>query len=204
MRIKRNILIGTLFLMASVSGGVHSAGTDLRLQERSASIFPILMYNSDIGCGFGGKGVVRNALHRNESFDLMLFGSSKGEQTYALSFSIPDFELRQGRSYALALDLNVSFEKMLKSNFFGIGNSTCDNEYQFPKELGKIECIASRAFRPTWIGEVGYRFATYCACRYDPSWGLLSPSVPGVGESVGSTVFAGLRLDTRDSQINPR
>ncbi len=170
----------------------------------SWSAFPILMYNSDIGYGFGGKGVVRNRFQRNESFDLFLFGSSKGEQNYVFAFSMPDFELRQGKEYPLALDLTVGFEKMLKSNFFGIGNHTRDNENQFPKELGDIRLILSRAFLPTFIAEAGCRFSTYCAYGYDPAWGTMSPSVPGAGESKGAALFAGLRWDTRDSQINPR
>ncbi len=198
-----NRVLWPLLLFMRIYGDTHSGETDPALRRRSASVFPILMYNSDIGTGFGGKGAVRNALGRSESIDVMLFGSSKGEQNYTFFFSMPDFELRQGKPYALALDLNLSFEKLLKSNFFGIGNGTRDNEFQFPKEQNKAECVLSRAFRSIWIGEAGYRFTTYSAYGYDPSWGMLNSSVPGAGESVGSSVFAGLRFDTRDSQINP-
>jgi hypothetical protein len=56
-----------------VSGSVPEA-------KRSFSGFPILMYDSDIGVGYGGKGKFVNYFGRKESLDLILFNSSKGER----------------------------------------------------------------------------------------------------------------------------
>ena len=86
-------------------------------KELSWSVFPIVIYNSDVGFGFGGRGVIKNIYSREESFDLILFGSTRGEQWYAFTFSIPDFELRQGKLYPFSFDLKIEYNKKLKSNF---------------------------------------------------------------------------------------
>lgn len=45
---------------------------------RSFSPFPILMYDSDIGFGYGGRVKFVDYLKNKESFDLILFNSTKG------------------------------------------------------------------------------------------------------------------------------
>jgi len=172
-------------------------------KPRSFSAFPILSYGSDVGFGFGGKGVRKNQFHRDESFDVILFGSSKGEQWVFLAFSMPDFELRQGKRYALALDAKLEYNKILKSNFFAIGNDTRDNEYQFPKETSKIDLILSRAFTERMIGELGYRLTHYSVYDFDPAWQTITTATPGAGENNVSALSLRLRWDTRDSQIHP-
>ena len=69
----------TVVLLFMFPGGFTIAQTGTSAQQvdtrqRSISVFPILMYDSDIGFGFGGKGVVKNQFHKNESLDLILFG----------------------------------------------------------------------------------------------------------------------------------
>lgn len=135
---------------------------------------------------------------------MILFASSKGEQWYKFTFSVPDFELRQGKRYPLSLDLSMEFNKQLKSNFFGFGNHTEDNNYQFPLELIKGELILGRAFTRRLIGEVGYRFTHYSAYGFDPTWGIISPETPGTGKSQVNLFSARIRWDSRDSQIHPR
>jgi outer membrane translocation and assembly module TamA len=171
--------------------------------QPSWSAFPILMYDSDIGLGIGGKGIVKNRFHRDESFDLILFGSSKGEQWTVFTFSIPDFEIRQGKRYPLAFDLSVEYDKLLKSNFFGIGNGSADNDFQFPREFVKIEAVLGRAFTERIIAQAGFRYARYSSYRYDPEWNTISGATPGSGETSVAGFFTRVRLDTRDSQINP-
>jgi outer membrane protein assembly factor BamA len=171
-------------------------------KPRSASAFPIVMYDSDVGFGFGGKGIVKNQFRQDESFDLILFRSTKGEQWYALTFSIPDFEIRQGRRYPLALDLKLEYDKFLKSNFFGFGNDSRNNDHQFPKEFANLELTLGRAFTERIIGEVGCRFTHYSVYDFDPAWGTITSDTPGAGESQVSLFSARLRWDTRDSQIN--
>jgi outer membrane protein assembly factor BamA len=171
--------------------------------QPSWSAFPVVMYDSDIGLGIGGKGILKNRFRGDESFDLILFGSSKGEQWTVFTFSIPDFEIRQGKRYPLAFDLSVEYDKLLKSNFFGIGNASRDNKFQFPREFVKIEADFGRAFTERLIAQTGFRYARYSSYRYDPEWGTISSATPGSGKTSVAGFFAKFRLDTRDSQINP-
>ncbi|OVE80410.1 hypothetical protein BVY01_00320 [bacterium I07] len=173
-------------------------------KKRSISAFPILIYDSDIGIGFGGKGVVKNHYHRDESFDLMIFFSTKGEQKYSFIFSCPDIEIRRGEKYDLALDVKLEFNKLLKSNFFGIGNSTINNEFQFPKESSKLEITLSRAFSKSLVAELFFRTYHFSIYGYNPAWGTLNTSISGVGESGISSVSLKLLYDTRDSHINAK
>ena len=205
--LKKVIYFSVVFFVTSSSKSMTDPNRDEKpynnRRVRSISVFPILMYDSDIGFGFGGKGVVKNQFMKNESFDLMLFGSTKGEQTYRFVFSIPDFEIRQGTSYPLALDIKLEYSKLLKSNFFGIGNDSPDNDDQFPRELSKLEITLGRAFLLKIIGEVGFRYWHTSAYDYDPAWQTITDTTPGAGESNLSTLSARLRYDTRDSQIHP-
>ena len=173
-------------------------------RPRSFSAFPILTYGSDVGFGLGGKGVLKNQFQRNESFDLILFGSTKGEQWYFLTFALPDVEIRQGKRYALAFDVKLEYDKILRSNFFGFGNDSRDNEWQFPKEFLKLELSLGHAFTAWVIGEAGFRFTHYSVYGFDPAWGTITAATPGAGESNVSAFSVRLRWDTRDSEINPQ
>ena len=77
----------TVVLLCTLLYGFSVAQTETSEQQiltrkRSVSFFPFIMYDSDIGFGAGGKGIVKNQFKKNESFDLILFGSTKGEQWY--------------------------------------------------------------------------------------------------------------------------
>jgi len=183
---------------------IVSAQSKLLEKKKSFSAFPILLYDSDIGFGYGGKGTIKNIYKKNESFDLILFNSSKGQQWYSFAFSIPDFEIRQGEKYPLALDLKIEYDKRIKSNFFGFGNDSQDNEFQFIREYAKLEFILSRAFTERIIGEIGYRLTPYSAYGFNPTWGTITAATSGAGESIVSLMTARIRWDTRDSQIHPK
>jgi outer membrane protein insertion porin family len=205
LTVKHKSLLIVLFFI-SFSGFSDAQLNTLKEQparKRSISVFPILMYDSDIGFGFGGKGIVKNNFQKNESFDLILFGSTKGEQWYVFTFSIPDFEIRQNTRYPLAFDLRLEYDKFLKSNFFGIGNDSEDNEWQFPKEFTKLELTLGRAFSEQIIAEIGLFYDFTSVYGYEDVNPMLSEDVPGTGENLTSYLTARWRWDTRDSQINP-
>jgi len=170
---------------------------------RTNSILPIVMYDSDIGFGFGVKSVFKNYCRHKESFDLLLFGSTKGEQNYVLCFNIPDSEIRHGTKYPVAVDVELEFDKLLKSNYFGIGNNPENNDFQFPRELTDIDLGLSHALNSQFIIGIGLRYAHYAAYGYDPNWGTITHITPGAGESDLTTASAFGRYDTRDSYINP-
>ncbi len=71
--------------------------------------------------GYGIKSFFLNYLQTDESFDIVLFNSTKGECWYRAVFSLPDFERRQGTVYPLALDLTIDYDKWIGYNFFGEG-----------------------------------------------------------------------------------
>ena len=201
---KFQILIWMLLLLVLFYDMVLASNVQKKEHRFSYSAFPILMYDSDIGFGFGGKGTVKNIYRRDESFDLILFHSTKGEQWYVFTFSIPDFEIRQGEVYPLALDFRVEYDKRIRSNFFGIGNNSPDNDLQFTKEFSKLELTLSSAFTPRLIGEFGYRFTVYSVYGYNPTWGTITAQTPGAGESLVSLLTGRIRWDSRDSRIHPR
>jgi len=201
------VILSIAFFLVPQSG-VSMAKADISNQvgtarQRSTSIFPILMYDSDIGLGFGGKGLVRNLFRKNESLDLILFGSTKGEQWYVFRVSVPDYEIRQGSRYPLALDLKLEYDKLLKSNFFGLGNNSKDNNWQFPRESAKIELTLGHAFTERIIGEMGLFFNHTSVYGFEDINPVMSANVPGAGETLTSYLTARIRWDTRDSQIHP-
>lgn len=168
----------------------------------SKSLLPIAMYDSDIGFGFGGKAVLKN-LKSGKSYDLVIFGSTRGEQWYAFTYSSLDPTLRRDSVYALALDLSIEYDKLLKSNFFGIGNNTEDNEDQFPREIFRFKGKASHAFSRDLAGLLSIRLAQMSAYGYEPAWPSRIAYMPGVGESQLLALESGAEYDTRDDVIDP-
>ena len=75
-------------------GNAHSQITDTletnnkvpQLVNNDFEIFPILSYDTDTGFGYGLKSFFLNFLGINESFDLILFNSTKGKGGTVLSF----------------------------------------------------------------------------------------------------------------------
>ena len=97
--------------------------------KKSLSVFPFLMYNTDIGIGYGGRAKFVNYLSRKESFDFIVFNSSKGARWYVFAFSIPDIEIRQGKKYPISFDLKAEYYKFLNYSFYGTGtDSKKENE----------------------------------------------------------------------------
>lgn len=178
------------------------------LAPQSESIIeplPILSYDTDVGLGYGAKAVFRNQLHHNESFDVVLFNSTKGERWYRFVFSIPDFELREGKVYPLALDLVVDYDKWIKNGFFGIGNSSSFGDREFyTKEPLEISLTLSRGFSPHIVGQVGakYRIIRNFNFSEDSHLVNLLPEL-NASKATFASLFANFRYDTRNSFINP-
>jgi outer membrane protein assembly factor BamA len=161
------------------------------------------MYDSDIGFGFGGKGILKNYYQKNESFDLVLFKSTKGQQWYKFTFSVPDFEIRQGQVYDWAFDFTVEYLKFINSNYFGLGNNTSDNNFHFTNENTKLSLSLSRAFTPTFIASLTYRCTFLNLYDFKTFPNLLNAKTRGAGRSQIGSVQIKIKYDSRDSQINP-
>lgn len=166
---------------------------------------PILMWDTDIGVGYGIKLFYYNPFKRNESLDLVLFNSSKGERWYRLVFSWPDFERRQGKIYPISFDILLDYDKYLKNNFFGIGSdSDFEDKEVYTREPFEITLTASRGFSTTLVGQLGLRYKTVENDNFEED-SRLADTLPGLntGRATVASVYANLRYDTRDSFINP-
>jgi endonuclease/exonuclease/phosphatase family metal-dependent hydrolase len=166
---------------------------------------PIFSYDTDVGFGLGGKVFVLNPLGMNESFDAVAFNSSKGERWYRLIFSWPDFELRQGRVYPIAIDAIVDYDKYIKNSFFGVGNQSkfADREF-YSREPFELNVVASRGWTETSVSQVTVKYRMIRNFDFERSTGLaaLAPSLnSGIARMASLTLTH--RMDTRNSYINP-
>lgn len=166
---------------------------------------PILSYDTDVGLGYGVKAFLLNQLSLTESLDLIAFNSTKGERWYRLVFSLPDFELRQGKVYPLSFDLIVDYDKYLKNNFYGVGNASREvDRDKYTKEPLEILGVFSRGFSREFVAQLGLKYRTVRNFNYDPDK-LFARSLPAInhGRSSAATFYASARYDSRDSYINP-
>jgi hypothetical protein len=197
------IFLALFTLMQFLRTEIRADKLDINKKSSKLNVFPIILYDSDIGLGLGGRTLLKDYYEKKESFDLLIFVSSKGEQLYMFQFSLPDAELRQRKSYALAYDIRIEWDKLLKSNYFGIGNNSPDNDFQFPREYFKIDQIISHTFSPFVIGEAGFLMIHHTAYNFDESWNTIQSETPGVEENLSAVLSGSMRRDTRDSQIHP-
>ncbi len=175
------------------------------LVKAKLDFLPILMYDTNVGFGYGAKMFYLNPLNMNESFDLVVFNSTKGERWYRFIFSLPDFERRQGKIYPIAFDLLLDYDKWIKNSFFGIGNNSKfeDREY-YTKEPVELRLTLSRGFSPYLVGQIGTSYKTIRNFNFEKNNGLavLEPELNRERVNVAS-LFTNLRYDTRNSFINP-
>ena len=178
------------------------------LNDKTLEPLPIISYDTDVGLGYGAKAFFLNHLGLNESFDIILFNSTKGERWYRMVFSIPDFELRQGKVYPYSLDLMIDYDKWIKNSYFGIGNNSKfeDREY-YTREPLELSITASRGFTQTFVGQLGMRFKSTRNFNFTNSTNQTSlinlPEEINPDKADFLSLFLNLRYDTRNSFINP-
>jgi outer membrane protein assembly factor BamA len=166
--------------------------------------FPILMYDTDIGVGYGGRGRIVNLLKIRESFDLMLFNSSKGERTYIFKFSVPDFEIRQGTIYSLSFDLSAEYSKYLKQYYYGIGpDSLKEDLTYFTDEQKELQMTLGRGFSPRFVMELQYVIRNVHTFNVEQDKPF-TEGLQAVGNMFSPFVALLLRYDTSDSRIHPQ
>lgn len=172
--------------------------------EKSVSAFPILMYDTDIGFGYGGKVKLVHYLSRKESFDLILFNSTKGERWSVFTFAIPDFEIRQGKTYAFSLDVRAENDKYLKYYFYGLGpNSAKESQTEFTYEKKELMVTLGRGFSPRLVLEAGYILKNVRYFKIEENRPFTT-TLKAVGDQFSPLAFLVIRYDTSDSQIHPR
>ncbi len=166
---------------------------------------PILSYDTDVGFGYGATGIFVNQFGINESFNVVAFNSTKGERWYQFKFSVPDFELRQGKIYPLSLDLSIDYDKWILYRFFGIGNrSSIDNEEMYTREPLDISLTLSRGFTKNIIGQVGFRYMSIRNFNFESDSRLIHIA-PDLNASTVKrmSIVSIFRYDTRNSFLNP-
>jgi len=173
---------------------------------KSFSPFPILMYDTDIGFGYGGRVKFVDYLGWKESLDLILFNSTKGERWYVFTFSIPDFEIRQGRRYGLSLDLKAEYDKFLKYNFYGLGAlAPKSDKTVFTYENIQLPLVFGRGLTAHLVVEAAYtlrwvRFGE--PVEAGTYFGEIAALAAGGRRFIPFASLA-LRYDTSNSQIHP-
>ena len=159
---------------------------------------PILSYDTDAGFGYGAKAFLLNQTGHDESLDMTLFNSTKGERWYHFVFSMPDFELRQGTVYPFAVDLTIDYDKWISNSFFGIGNRSAYGSLEtYTREPLEISIAASRGFTEHSVLQAGVRYLTI------RNFNLASGSTLTESRATTNSLFVEYRYDSRDSFINP-
>ena len=180
-------------------------------------LFPILSYDTDAGFGYGAKAFFYDQLNTRESFDIILFNSTKGEQWYKFVFSTPDFESRQGTEFPLALDVTLEYDKWKNYNLYYYnlevqGINSADQQVEFKDqcvyELVETKIFLNRAFRKDLTGSFGLKFKSTSTYDYRRDIELTSPeNVENKYQEAPSVKYLSANLnakwDTRNSFINP-
>jgi outer membrane protein assembly factor BamA len=172
---------------------------------RSFSPFPILMYDTDIGFGYGGRVKFVDYFKKKESLDLILFNSTKGERWYVFTFSAPDLEIRQGKRYGLSFDLKAEYDKFLSYSFYGLGAGTqVENKTILTYQTTNLAFTLGRGLSPHLVVEAAYvvRWIRYTAPRDGPFQDELMGYV-ALGRLFVPYLSFILKYDTSDSQIHP-
>lgn len=198
-------MISELDLQDVITTAPKEYKTVTPLQRGKLEFLPILMYDTNVGFGYGGKLFYLNPFKKNESFDLVVFNSTKGVRWYRFQFSIPDFERRQGKIYPFSLDLLLDFDKWIDRPFFGLGqDSRFESREIYTREPFEARLTLSRGFSPYFVAQIGASAKTIMNKNFQENSRLqfLEPELNQGRVNVGS-LFLNLRYDTRNSFINP-
>ena len=165
----------------------------------------IFSYDSNIGFGYGVKCFFLNFLKSRESFDIILFNSTKGERWYRFVFSIPDFELRQGKKYPMAVDLTFDYDNLIANYFYGTGNqSSYDSRIKYTHKLVELNLTINRGFSSKFVSQlaISYKMIKNSNIQETPKLKIQYPQLTPSRIEYSSLIFD-IRYDSRDSYINP-
>lgn len=200
-------IIYTCVCMMTIAGtGFCQSGKRYEVPpEGRTEILPFPSYDTDAGLGLGVKIFALNYLRQEESMDVTLFWSTKGERWIRTVFSMRDFEVRQGEEYPLAVDATVDYDKWVSYKFFGVGNeSRYDSLETYTREPLEISILLSHGFTSSVVGTAGIRYRWVNNSSLDPSGKLAAlPPSANQGSASGLGLVMSLKYDSRDSYIHP-
>jgi len=141
------IVVVALVIVSQCFALDDSAQDTIKDDDRSAfEYFPFVLYDTDIGFGGGAKFFLFNQFGDQESLDLLLFASTKGERWVRIVSSLPDIGSRQGTNFGWAFNLIFDYDLMIKYNFYGIGSeSKYDDHEYYSMEPIDIKAVFSRS-----------------------------------------------------------
>jgi outer membrane protein assembly factor BamA len=180
-----------------------SVDTDCaKSNEFDWEVFPFATYDTDAGFGFGIKGYMRNVFEVDESYDLILYNSTKGERWYRVQFSYPDYEVRQGSEYGYALDLIADYDKWISYYFYGIGNSSSyDDRKIYTRVPFEFNLLLNRTITADFILQAGLKYAAIGIIDFPDS--LLPADYFYINRADQLLFLINANYDTRNSTINP-
>jgi len=197
-------LIGILILQIFISTNAVHADTLKVASNTKFEPLPILYYDTDNGFGYGLKAFFLNYLGENESFDILFSRSTKGLQEYNLVFSVPDFELRQGKIYPWAVDLEIDLNKWIGFKFYGVGSqSKFGDEEKYTRLDQTVSLTLSRGFSPVVVGQLGLRYSTKENSNFQNDGRLITYQNLSAVLVYYYSAFIVVRYDTRNSFIHP-
>jgi outer membrane protein assembly factor BamA len=199
----REIKILIFILLFSVPAISQTDTLDKNISD--IEYIPIVSYDTDTGFGYGIKVFFFNQLNNRESFDVLLFNSTKGERYYKFVFSWPDLEHRQGKEYLWAIDVLAEYDKWIKYNYFGIGNaSEFSSREHYTREPFELSATLSSGFTSYLVGQIRVKYLSMLSYNFK-SDGMLEALPPKVNNpDINYISFTGsIRYDTRNSFINP-
>ncbi len=195
-----------LIINLNIAGYAFAVNRD-SLNSKIKSKFeplPILSYDTNDGFGYGGKAFFLNYLERKESFDLFVYRTTEGLQQYNLVFSIPDFELRQGKVYPWAADLVVDFSKWTSYKFYGVGNHTkFEDEEYYTRIRHMVKLTFSRGISKIVVAQIGLKYKSITNSNFESDGKLQFYTDRSIKQAYYYSVFLTTRYDTRDSFIHP-
>ena len=109
-----------------------------------------------------------------ESFDLILYNSTKGEHWYMLVFSKTDIQRRQGKKYNFSFyfDLIADYDKRTnykyyKSNYNYIFGKQVDEVLTFKREVTELTAWVNNGMAKNLILQFGIRYKRSKSFDYD-------------------------------------
>lgn len=167
--------------------------------------FPILMYDTDIGFGYGAKLFLMNLPARGQSLDLLAFNSTKGERWYRLVYTAPDAAARLGTAYGWGFDVTLDYDTYLENPFYGTGPDTrsADLEY-YTREPFDLSAVVRHAPTATMNYGAGLRWRSVRNMRFGEGSVLrTTPPAGNAGRVAYLSLTGEVVHDTRDNFHRP-
>jgi len=168
-----------------------------KFANREWELFPILNYDTDVGFGYGAKAFLYNFLNKNESIDLTVYNSTKGERWYQLIYSVPDKQRRHSTQYDFAFDLILDYDKWINFKHYSDNNSV----EKYTREPIRVSTIFSRAFSKNNIAELGLNYTSISSYDFEEK-GTLKQNT--LSNTQHLSILLNLRYDSRTNLIHPK